>query len=113
MMIIIILIGNDKVIQRFYFVDQIAVIPQQSPPLKIILKVISISLLSSFYLQRIDGNCLLGQHLVYERRKSGDCCFNGEEYEREINITTCACEEDDFEWWVTIAAQFFWLQVEN
>lgn len=47
--------------------------------------------------ERIDGECLLGQHFVYERRKSGDCCFNGKEYEREINITTCACEEDDFE----------------
>ena len=48
--------------------------------------------------QRAGGQCLLGQHLVFERRKSGDCCFNGKEYEREINISSCACGEDDFEW---------------
>jgi len=40
----------------------------------------------------------LGQHIVFERRKSGDCCFNGDEYEREINVTTCTCEIDDFDW---------------
>lgn len=47
--------------------------------------------------ERAGGQCLLGQHLVFERRKSGDCCFNGKEYEREINISSCACGEDDFE----------------
>ncbi|CAH3014982.1 unnamed protein product [Porites evermanni] len=47
--------------------------------------------------ERADGRCLLGQHLTYERRKSGDCCFNGMEYEREINISSCLCEADDFE----------------
>ena len=46
----------------------------------------------------MDGKCLLGQHLTYERRKSGDCCFNGMEYEREINISFCYCEAEDFEW---------------
>ena len=48
--------------------------------------------------QRVGGHCLLGQHTVYERRKSEDCCFNGEEYEREVNISACTCGGDDFEW---------------
>ncbi|XP_078357974.1 VPS10 domain-containing receptor SorCS1-like [Oculina patagonica] len=48
--------------------------------------------------ERVDGECLLGQHIVFERRKAGDCCFNGDEYEREINISTCTCEIEDFEW---------------
>ncbi|KAK2572594.1 VPS10 domain-containing receptor SorCS1 [Acropora cervicornis] len=46
--------------------------------------------------ERAGGQCLLGQHIVYERRKAGDCCFNGEEYEREINVTFCTCNADDF-----------------
>jgi len=47
--------------------------------------------------ERLGGHCLLGQHTVYERRKSEDCCFNGEEYEREVNISACTCGGDDFE----------------
>ncbi|XP_068742839.1 VPS10 domain-containing receptor SorCS1-like isoform X2 [Montipora capricornis] len=47
--------------------------------------------------ERVGYQCLLGQHIVYQRRKSGDCCFNGEEYEREINVTACTCTTDDFD----------------
>lgn len=47
--------------------------------------------------ERVGFQCLLGQHIVYQRRKSGDCCFNGEEYEREINVTACTCKTDDFD----------------
>jgi hypothetical protein len=50
------------------------------------------------YLQRMKGKCLLGEHMVYERRKAKTCCYNGKEYEREINHTSCNCTMEDFMW---------------
>eukprot|EP00118_Oscarella_pearsei_P006196 m.28141 g.28141 ORF g.28141 m.28141 type:complete len:1129 (+) comp30578_c0_seq4:23-3409(+) len=41
--------------------------------------------------------CLLGQKTVYERRKPDSCCFNGEQYERQITMKRCSCNLEDFE----------------
>ncbi|XP_065833176.1 VPS10 domain-containing receptor SorCS1-like [Oscarella lobularis] len=45
----------------------------------------------------IGSKCLLGQTTTYERRKWNHCCYNDEEYEREIKVTPCQCTEEDFE----------------
>ena len=42
------------------------------------------------------GQCLLGEHFVYEKRKRNTCCYNGIDYERPLNITTCNCTMEDF-----------------
>ncbi|XP_031549570.1 VPS10 domain-containing receptor SorCS1-like [Actinia tenebrosa] len=46
--------------------------------------------------ERMKGQCLLGEHMVYERRKADICCYNGKQYEREINQTSCNCSLEDF-----------------
>ena len=43
-------------------------------------------------------NCLLGQHLVYERRLAHAYCYNGRDYDREISVNNCTCTIEDYEW---------------
>ena len=43
-------------------------------------------------------NCLLGQKIVYHRRRAHAVCFNGEDFERKISIQNCTCTELDYEW---------------
>ena len=44
-----------------------------------------------------DRNCLLGESMVIERRKTEVCCLSGEQYERVVSITPCECAREDFE----------------
>ena len=50
--------------------------------------------------QRSGTECILGSSIVIERRNIETCCLNGREYVREYQYTTCACNEEDFEWYV-------------
>lgn len=43
-------------------------------------------------------NCLLGQRLVYERRRAHAFCYNGRNYDRKVSATNCSCTVDDYEW---------------
>ncbi|CAH1258734.1 SORCS3 [Branchiostoma lanceolatum] len=46
---------------------------------------------------QLGRQCLLGERKVYERRKMDSECYNGRNYEREINTTVCQCTPEDFE----------------
>jgi hypothetical protein len=52
-------------------------------------------------------DCLLGQKLVYERRRADAHCFNGRDYEREISTEICPCSIMDYE------CDFGFLEVDN
>ncbi|XP_041368197.1 VPS10 domain-containing receptor SorCS3-like [Gigantopelta aegis] len=42
-------------------------------------------------------SCILGQEIVYERKKSKSLCFNGQDYERPVKTSPCPCRKEDFE----------------
>jgi len=65
-------------------------------------------------LQSTGHNCLLGETAVYERRKADSECFNGEQYQRAINVTTCSCIHEDFEWsaWFLSDFKLIYVQVQ-
>ncbi|KAK3746724.1 hypothetical protein QZH41_018763 [Actinostola sp. cb2023] len=46
--------------------------------------------------ERMTGKCLMGESMLYERRRANVSCFNGEEYEREISNASCNCSMEDF-----------------
>ncbi len=43
-------------------------------------------------------NCLLGQKVVYQRRRAQSLCYNGMDYDRPISVINCSCTVDDYEW---------------
>eukprot|EP00118_Oscarella_pearsei_P002351 m.10303 g.10303 ORF g.10303 m.10303 type:complete len:970 (+) comp22172_c0_seq1:130-3039(+) len=47
--------------------------------------------------ERVGRRCLLGESSLYKRRKAESCCFNGRDFERPINVTSCKCAAEDFE----------------
>jgi hypothetical protein len=47
-------------------------------------------------------NCLLGQKVVYSRRRAHSVCFNGGSFERKISVQNCTCTELDYEWLVML-----------
>jgi PKD repeat protein len=47
--------------------------------------------------ERIGRRCLLGQSVVYRRRKADVCCFNGYDFEVPISTSICECAKEDFE----------------
>ncbi|KAI6649067.1 VPS10 domain-containing receptor SorCS1-like [Oopsacas minuta] len=47
--------------------------------------------------ERQGGDCLLGEKATYERRDPAVCCFNGRDYIRPINTSTCPCKLQDFD----------------
>eukprot|EP00929_Paragymnodinium_shiwhaense_P092812 TRINITY_DN5280_c0_g2_i1.p1 TRINITY_DN5280_c0_g2~~TRINITY_DN5280_c0_g2_i1.p1 ORF type:complete len:956 (-),score=196.30 TRINITY_DN5280_c0_g2_i1:31-2898(-) len=40
--------------------------------------------------------CMLGQQIVYTRRKRTSQCWNGEDFDRSVTKKTCACTKEDF-----------------
>ena len=44
------------------------------------------------------SGCLLGRMVEFERRIPRTNCYNGKDYEREINLRNCTCTRNDFEW---------------
>ena len=46
----------------------------------------------------LNGTCLLGRKMVYERRIAHAHCFNGYDYDRPVAQENCPCEREDFEW---------------
>jgi hypothetical protein len=44
-------------------------------------------------------DCLMGQKMVYLRRKQSSVCFNGLDYEPSHNTTFCPCTDEDYEWY--------------
>ena len=46
---------------------------------------------------RFTKECLMGQKVIYIRRKRDSECFNGLTFERKIVIEQCHCTEDDYE----------------
>lgn len=48
-------------------------------------------------------NCLMGETVVYERRKQMSECFVGEEYFRPKSSQPCSCTEEDFEWYLPVS----------
>jgi hypothetical protein len=43
-----------------------------------------------------NDKCMLGQQMVYTRRKRTSQCWNGEDYERVTTKNICACTQEDF-----------------
>ncbi|XP_077985900.1 sortilin-related receptor-like [Glandiceps talaboti] len=43
------------------------------------------------------SECLMGSKQTFERRIAHAICFNGEDYDRPISETSCACIREDFE----------------
>ncbi|CAH1785148.1 unnamed protein product [Owenia fusiformis] len=41
--------------------------------------------------------CILGQKIIYERRKQRSVCYNGRDYVRPTNKSVCECVSEDFE----------------
>ena len=39
-----------------------------------------------------------GRKEVYEKRLEQRNCYNGEEYEREVQVSNCSCTVLDYEW---------------
>ena len=37
--------------------------------------------------------------MTIERRKAQTCCLNGRDYDREVSVDICECNEEDFEWY--------------
>jgi len=43
------------------------------------------------------SDCILGERMTFERRHADAECYNGEDYERAVNVTSCLCTQEDFE----------------
>ncbi|XP_062872320.1 sortilin-related receptor [Trichomycterus rosablanca] len=44
------------------------------------------------------GNaCVLGHQLMFKRRSPHATCFNGEDFDRPISLSTCSCTRQDYE----------------
>jgi hypothetical protein len=46
---------------------------------------------------RSDTDCILGVTVTIERRRAQTCCLNGRDYDREVSVEICQCNEEDFE----------------
>ena len=47
---------------------------------------------------RTDQACILGSSVTIERRNASVCCLIGKEYSRSVDVKSCPCNEEDFEW---------------
>ncbi|CAI7997767.1 Sortilin-related receptor (Fragment) [Geodia barretti] len=52
---------------------------------------------NTFHFSRSDTDCILGVTVTIERRRAQTCCLNGRDYDREVSIEICQCNEEDFE----------------
>lgn len=48
--------------------------------------------------ERTDTDCILGADVSIERRYPNNCCLIGPGYVRTVEITTCDCTEEDYDW---------------
>ncbi|CAI7997763.1 VPS10 domain-containing receptor SorCS2 [Geodia barretti] len=46
---------------------------------------------------RSGTDCILGVTVTIERRRAQTCCLNGRDYDREVSIEICQCNEEDFQ----------------
>lgn len=44
------------------------------------------------------NDCLLGRKLLFKRRSPHATCFNGEDFDRPVNLSNCSCTREDYEW---------------
>ncbi|XP_065883526.1 uncharacterized protein [Dysidea avara] len=45
---------------------------------------------------RLGDRCVLGERIVYRKRKPGHCCHTGSDYWNPISVSTCQCSIGDF-----------------
>ncbi|XP_065883529.1 uncharacterized protein [Dysidea avara] len=45
---------------------------------------------------RLGDRCVLGERIVYRKRKPGRCCHTGSDYWNPISVSTCQCSIEDY-----------------